>query len=42
MHDVTNVGFDVNMIITTEEVQEAIKQLDDNKFCGLDTITGDI
>ena len=41
MHDVANVDFDVNMVITSEEVQEAVKQLDDNKSCGLDTISAE-
>ena len=41
MQDVTNVDFDVNMVISPEEVKEAIRKLDDNKSCGLDTITAE-
>ena len=41
VQDVTNVDFDVNMVISPEEVKEAIRKLDDNKSCGLDTITAE-
>ena len=33
--------FDVDMVISPEEVKEAIRKLDDNKSCDLDTITAE-
>ena len=41
MQDNINALFDVNMVISPEEVKEAIRKLADDKSCGLDTITAE-
>ncbi len=38
---VDNVEFTESMVVKPDEIQEAIKKLDDNKSCGLDFISAE-